>query len=309
MTRFVPLALALVGLAPAVAHAQSATVTDATFEEGRALLDGGRFAEACAKFKTTWDAKATPGKAFNLSACEEKQGHLVRASRWMTEGMALLEPPDERRTGAIERREGLERRAAQLTVLLGNPALTRTTVLVDGAPLDVGVRTPIDPGKHRIVAKLDGYDDEVVAIEVAEAQMKSVTLAVPHRVISKPRDAAPIARADADAAPRRTAGIVLMSVGGAALVGFGVMAGVVASKHRAFSDEPLGTQRSSDLARTGRRLEIGEGVLLGVGIAAAATGVVLVATAPSALPKRTARLVPVLDLDAQGAFGGIAGSF
>ncbi len=318
MKRPALLALVLLATAPRFALAQPAA-PDPVFDEARTLLQAGKFAEACTKFQTTWETKATPGKAFNLSVCEEKQDHLVRAARWMTEGLAMLAPTDDRRPGAVERREGLEKRTPRLTVVLVDPSLATTEVTIDGTRIDLGVRTPIDIGKHRIVAKLAGHDDGLVELTLVEAEVKQVSVqagpvtnaAAPLTGPIQPQPLAPVAPAPSGGGEgQRIAGISLMAVGGASLVGFGVMAGLVSAKHSAFksSKDP---KEQNDLANAGKKLEIGEGVLLGLGIVAAGVGITVFATAPKSSPKATTGLTiaPTFSFTDKSGSGGFVGSF
>jgi hypothetical protein len=291
---------------------------DPLFDEGRLLLDQGRWAEACDKFKGSYERKQTAGKAFNLSVCEEKQGHLVKAAQWMSDGLSLLEPNDARLAGGAARRDELEHRLGRLIVTLPQSAPAGIEVSVDGVRIEVGKRTPVDPGKRVITTRAPGRTEGRTEAEVAEAASLQVEapigppaaitpMPLPERPPSKPPPAKPLAPTR-DGASQRIAGAAVTGLGLASLVGFGVTAGLVSSKHTAFESASSPTERES-LASEGRKLEIAEAVLLGLGIAASATGVVVIATAPRRSTTASFRARPSFAVAPREASLGVRGEF
>ncbi len=103
-------------LAVASVAAADTPVADPDFTEGRRLLDAGDYVAACAKLKMTYEREHTAGKAFNLSVCEEKQGHIARSLGWMKSGLSLLAANDDRLPAAAERQGDLEKRVARITI-------------------------------------------------------------------------------------------------------------------------------------------------------------------------------------------------
>lgn len=295
-------------LVPAGAASAQPAPSDPDFEQGRTLLDAGHFAEACSRFKVTYDQKATAGKAFNLSVCEEKQGHLLRAVEWMSDGMSLLDAGDERRAGALDRREGLERRLGRLVVTLAHDAPPGTELTVDGTRIEVGARTPVDPGRHVIVARAAGREDASSSVDVPESGSKQIEVSPGReRGTEPPPRGAPLApRAAPDGAGQRIAGAAVTGLGVASFVGFGVTAGLVASKHSDFQKASAADRPG--LASSGRSLEVAEAVLLGIGIAASVTGVVVIATAPRR-SSTALSVTPTVAVDATSGSLGVRGRF
>src|SRR5262245_53976641 len=73
-------ALALSLAVPVQAYADSPDA-ERLFQEGRALLLEGRFAEACAKLEESQLAEARVGTLLNLAACHERLGLVATAHR------------------------------------------------------------------------------------------------------------------------------------------------------------------------------------------------------------------------------------
>lgn len=295
---------------PALAQQPAA---DPVFDEGRTLLDAGRFAEACEKFKTTYEQKPTAGKAFNLSVCEEKQGHLLRASQWMSDGLSLLSPTDERRPGAADRRDALEKRLGRVIVTLPAGTPPGVEVTVDGARVEVGARAPLDPGNHHVQARLAGHRDGETDITIQEGASLQVALGPGPALVESPRSPArekspppPPPLPGPRSSGQRIAGAAITGLGAASLIGFGITAGLVAKKHSDFTDPTQSASRDEN-AKAGKNLEIAEAVLLAVGIAAAGTGVVLIATSPRS--STSARIVPTIRVGSQEGTLGLRGTF
>ena len=270
--------LLALGHAPG-AFAQSST--DAGFEEGRRLLAAGDFAGACAKFAVSYQASPAPGKAFNLATCEEKQGHLTKAVGWLNDGIRALPADDSRREPASLQREKLEERLARLEIVVAEAAPS-VRAFVDDAPFEVGVRRPVDPGAHRIVVRAEGREEARDTVTLSEKETKELRIRL-GPVIHEPTRVVPPAPVEDSSRgnAQRAAGYVVGGVGILALIGFGTSAGLVASAKSSF--DSAATPNEAEAARSrGKKLEIAEGVLLGVGAGAGVAGLVLVITAPRA---------------------------
>jgi hypothetical protein len=151
-------AAALVVVAPD-AHAQEATTTGTAtvlFDEAVALMERGKYAEACPKLARSNELSPNGGTLFALAECYERSGKL--ASAWITYKEAAI------RAGAAKRADA-ERRAtdsadrlapsvSKLTVQVPAPAaIDGLTIELDGravARAEWGVATPIDPGPHKL---------------------------------------------------------------------------------------------------------------------------------------------------------------
>ena len=292
------LATVLVLGAASVARADT-PAPDPDFTEGRRLLDAGDYVAACAKLKMTYEREHTAGKAFNLSVCEEKQGHVARALDWMKSGIAILAANDDRMHGAVERRDELDKRVGRLTIHVGAPD-PRIVVRLDGEVAVTTAPVLIDPGVHFVTTSLAGHEDARVEVTGVAGASSDVT-AQPGALLG---GATPRVAASPPMNGQRIAGIALMSAGGASLIGFAVSAGLVAKTHSSFGTD-TGQARLDD-ASSGRQIEIAEAVLLGLGIAASGAGIAVFATAPhSAAPTVT----PVAHVSSDRWLLGVRGAY
>lgn len=211
--------LALVALsAPSSADPQADAEAQALFEQGRALMKEGHFAEACPRLERSQRLSPSGGTMLNLAACHERLGRVATA--WVEYQQALtaakVDGKDDRARLAAERIAALEGRVPWLTIELdaGGEQPTDAVVELDDARLDeaaLGRPMPVDPGEHRIRIAAGGatHDERV---ELAEGDKKTISLATPRRVPPPPpavverREEAPArkpaaAPASADASP------------------------------------------------------------------------------------------------------------
>src|SRR5687768_14383099 len=70
---------ALAALAAPVAAQPSTSKADQLFNEGRALLEAGKFKEACARFEASLVEADALGTRLNLALCMEKRGRVHSA--------------------------------------------------------------------------------------------------------------------------------------------------------------------------------------------------------------------------------------
>jgi tetratricopeptide (TPR) repeat protein len=174
-------------LAPSVARAQPATPAQsakahALFEQARALMIAGRYAEACPKFEESHRAEEAPGTLLNLADCYERIGR--GASAWelylevaqFAKSVRLAQREEQKRTpqseeqkrdaqkrmALLEKREAfardragaLEPKLSRLRVTV-NAAAVGMTVQRDGIVLSAaewGAAVPVDPGQHVVEA-------------------------------------------------------------------------------------------------------------------------------------------------------------
>jgi hypothetical protein len=220
--------------APAIARAQGepqdvVTRADALFEQGRRLLDEGKFAEACDRLSESDRLDPSVGTLGLLARCHEKQGMLATAWReYLTTAERAERSGDERAAFARTQAAALEPRLPRLTVELTRAGLN-VEVLLDGArvPADPkGIDLRLDPGAHDILVRSPGKQElrrRVTArestretIEVPELQpLVAAPVAPPRRVAP----VAPVAPPPTSGDPRTPAGFV---AGGVGLVGLGV---------------------------------------------------------------------------------------
>jgi serine/threonine-protein kinase len=162
--------LGIAGVHAPPAHAQTpgenVKRADELFREGRALVEAGKFDDACPKFEESQRLDPGLGTLLNLAACYEQVGKLASAltAFHSAEEQARAAGPTEkkREQTAAERARAIESRVARLTITLASPdrpagfSVTRDGIPVP--PLDFGRRIPVDPGTIVIEAKASGYE-------------------------------------------------------------------------------------------------------------------------------------------------------
>ncbi len=210
---------------------------EALFQQGRALLERGELAGACAKFESSQANEPSGGTLLNLADCRFRQGKTATA--WANfvaaERLAGLQGRPEQAAEARRRGSELEPTLSTLTLhAAGAPRALE--VRVNGRKLDpgsVGSRLPMDPGVLSIEFSAPGYAPEQVEVTlqgsahhlVVEAPRLTRQAAEPAPAVAEP---APVAVIPAE--PQRgsrTLAWVIGGFGAAALaVGgtFGVMA-------------------------------------------------------------------------------------
>jgi hypothetical protein len=151
--------LAIVSVASPV-RAQDPGAAETLFQEGRRMMEAGRYAEACPKFQVSLKLAAGLGTELNLADCYEKNGQTATAYATFLDVMALAQKanrPDRERV-ARERAKQLEARVPKVVVNLEehSPGIV---VKRDGQVLEAssfGTPVPIDPGRHSLEASAPG---------------------------------------------------------------------------------------------------------------------------------------------------------
>lgn len=158
------------------------------FMEGRALLEGGKAAEACAKFEQSFQLDSTAaGTMLNLGLCNEQLGKLATALKWFrraanraTEGNLT-----DTESAAKEKTSALATRVATLKLAVSAPA--GRTVMLDGSKLDeveLG-RLELDAGTH--VLELTAPNAPPVKREVTLVDGTPTTVELVTAVPPKPK--------------------------------------------------------------------------------------------------------------------------
>jgi hypothetical protein len=291
------LAFALAGSIAAPASAQSAA-DDATaralFDEGRKLMDAGKFGEACPKFEEGQRLSPGIGMKFNLAECYERLGKL--ASAWA----AFLDVASMSKAAGQADREAVARRRAKAL----EPDLQRLKIEVpptsrleglevrrDGAivgPGQWGTAIPADAGEHVVTATAPGRVKFQGKVSVAGAAGSVATLDIPLLPIdprSTEKPTSVVAQPQPRGGTQRTIGYAAGATGlVAAAVGsvFGVIAMNKYSQSSSYcypgnQCQPDGVTLRHDAITAGNISTI---TFVAAGVLVAA-GVVLVVTAPS----------------------------
>lgn len=287
--------------APAPADATQAEA-ERLFADGRAALKDGDVMRACEAFAKSHQLQPALGVLLNLAACLEKQGKLGSAWLRFNEAVAWAQRTHEgdREKFAREHAASVKPRVSWLSV----SASGDVQVIVDAAPpLALSAASPVsvpaDLGAHRVEVRAPGFEPWSATLRV-EREGASASLTVPPL---KATPSEPLAQGTAprpdpgppppppplvtvQAAPPNHAGLALLLAGGAVAVAGGVGLAWSASTYdtlqgqRATMPDPQ-VRVSREAFDQLRWIYPTSWVLVGVGAAAAVTGIVLTARASS----------------------------
>jgi hypothetical protein len=173
-------------LASAGARAESDTEADAArlYQQGKADMSGGKYAEARPLFERSLELDPEPGTALNLALCDEHIGKLASAWYMWLRAAVLSGAKGER-----DREEMARKRAAALEPRLPRLRVDVTPqshdgvveVRVDGRAIGTdqwSASVPMDPGMHRVEAHVAGCRGWFADVDAEEAQEASVTVPV-----------------------------------------------------------------------------------------------------------------------------------
>ena len=137
-------------------------IAQSLFDDGRALLEAGRHAEACPKFAESQRLDPGGGTLLNLALCHELEGKTATAWTEFREALSIA--------GRDDRKDRQELASSHIAALV--PKLTRLTVVVperiasrdaevtlDRSRLPAAAwntEIPIDPGEHRVAVTVVG---------------------------------------------------------------------------------------------------------------------------------------------------------
>jgi hypothetical protein len=180
--RSAALVLALLVL-PVVAHAQDSKArAEALFQDAKALMAKGDYAQACPKLARSHSLDPAVGTLLNLALCYERAGK--SASAWASYKQAAAAA----RTAGQTDRERFAREHAQiLEPNLGtiNVSVQGSTpgieVRLDGALVEQaewGIAVPVDAGSHRIEAHAPGRKKWASAVDARDGAKLDVVVPV-----------------------------------------------------------------------------------------------------------------------------------
>lgn len=179
---------AVLASAPAWAQAPAdaapddrATQAEQLFAEGRALLDQGRYREACVKFELSSSLERSPGTLLNLGNCYESEGDLVRALSTFEQAFidAQQSTDPERRQvlsdAARERIARLGKRVPQLTL---RGLASASTASLDGQ-LTESADGPlrVNPGHHVLEVAAPGKLPRTQEFDIGIGQHIAINVA------------------------------------------------------------------------------------------------------------------------------------
>jgi hypothetical protein len=278
---------------------QDPLAAEALFTEGRAAAKRGEFVTACPKFAESFRLDPAPGTLLNLADCEEATGKIASAWLHYRQVAEMFPKTDDRVAYAHQRVQALEPHMPKLTIELAAGSSTDTTVQRNGVSLgaaSLGTPLPLDPGVHVIIVRSKGRIDRRYVVELGADQKQSVLVDVGD--LAPPP--APVQPDTSWWGPRRTAGVVLGSVGVAAVAAGAVTGVMVMDRKRALKDHCDAQNRCDtegiSLAQDGRTLSAVSTIAFITGVVSIAAGTTLIATGSgvSNTSAQTTRLEPVV---------------
>lgn len=284
---------------------QERSMAAALFQEGRALMNEGKLAEACPKLAESHRLDPAGGTLLNLALCHEREGKIATAWVEYREALSIA-----KRDGRADREEAasaavqkLEGSLSRLTIVVPAEAKAPGMVIkLDGVPLPAaawGTKIPVDPGKHAVVAGAPGRRPWSSEVEIGKAASEPTLTIAPLAEApqppagAQPQPTGPQVPAQAGAgigattttgSGQRMIGYVLGGVGIAGLaVGTGFGIGAISKQGKA-NDACPGTQCANqeavDLNQGAKTFATVSNIAFGVGLAGLAAGTILVLTAP-----------------------------
>jgi hypothetical protein len=271
----------------------------ALFEQGKALVEAGKFKEACPKLADSQRLDPGIGTSLWLADCYENNGQTASAwAQFKEAAAAAAMQKDPREKLARMRAQDLEKRLTRLTITHTGSAkgITIKRDGVDVGSSELGNALPVDPGSHEIVASAPGAKPWRKTVDVPP-QSVTVSVAVPdlERDEGASASPAPIAggapapgakeEGDSDGSTQRIIGLV---VAGAGIAGVGVGTFFAFSAKSTYDDSnengrcienvcgPEGLRMRDDAESKALVATIA----MGVGAVAVVAGAVLFFTAP-----------------------------
>ena len=249
-------ALALTLTSDASAQERDPAAAQALFDQGQALVNAGKPAEACPKLAESYRLDPGIGTQFHLAACHELEGRIASAWAEFLEvaSVASASRQDARAKAATRRASLHEPRLPRLKIIVSAATrapgleITRDGSVVGEAQWEVAL--PVDPGSHQIEATAPGRRAfagavtaaegatstfEVPVLQVADAAQAA---AAPASDASSPGSASSATAGETTAAAPSTpptndstgpSGLVLgLGIGGLVAIGAGGVLGVIA---------------------------------------------------------------------------------
>jgi len=240
--RCLTLALFALVLASAPAAAQSPAERQAAValgEEALELFEQGRWAEAYARFDKADRMTHAPPLVLYMARSQRNMGRLVEArqlyQRLAEEELHELAPEQfvKAKTTAANELATLDQRIPKVTIEVKGAPAAQIRVTLDEVPLEqeqLGAPIPMNPGKHTIEARAEGFSSATVTVELSEeagSQSVALTLTEPGEGSPPPPRVEPAS--DSTQGPWWP-GAVVLGVGGVGLVVGAITGGMAMGK-------------------------------------------------------------------------------
>jgi hypothetical protein len=290
----------LVIAAPPLAFAQDKPLTEEEkaaarqlFAEAKELEEKGDWQGALAKLEKVAKVKMTPQVRFHIALCHEHLGRLVEAINGFE--LAVQEAETVGATDVLEnappRAEALRKRVAHVVLTITGKVRT-SKIYIDEREVSLalaGTRIPVDPGLHRVEVrrgKKVTFEQDLTLGEAEEGEVE-LTIDDPEPVPVPEPDPVPVPVPEPEPNEPETE---LKRLPAYIAGGVGVAALIASAAYWSLREETVsniadncedpealtgcdpGDREAEDLAQT---YDVASKVLLGVGVASLASGVVL----------------------------------
>ncbi|MDD9936677.1 MAG: PEGA domain-containing protein [Myxococcales bacterium] len=150
------------------------------FRRGEAAYQKGNYALAISEWETAYSQDPRPRIQFNIYQAHERLGQLPQAVEALQKYLSSADPDDPYYADATARMAALQQRLQATGIrLMGG---------IDGASISISGhnwgrlprpdKVPVQPGNHRVVIQLDGYQDFVANVVVPAGQVVEVAVAL-----------------------------------------------------------------------------------------------------------------------------------
>ena len=304
---------------------QDVAVAQGLFDEGKRLMQAGKYDEGCPKLVESQRLDPAGGTLLVIALCHEAQGKTATAWAEFGEalGLARRDHRSDRESAALEHIKAIEPKLTRVRIVVPTK-VDGLEVRRDGARVGEaqwGTPLPVDPGDHTFEARApfkktwfqtlpvkgEGATVDVtippLADDVAPAVVAAPVGATPAApgTLAPHMPSAPPAEDDGDRTTRLTWAAI---VGGVGLVatGVGVAFGASATSQWSDAHSACPNDRCTNAADQKKGADAGKTadvstVLFVVGGVALATGIVLWVTAPSA---HEVHVAPAIGRDSGG---------
>lgn len=258
----------------------SVQIAQSLFDDARALLESGRYAEACPKFAESQRVDPGGGTLLNLALCHELEGRTATAWLEFREALAqaIRDQRDDRVALARSHIDGLLPKLAKVTVHVPDDLSARNPeVCLDRAALPRsawGIPIPVDPGEHEISVVVSGARWETSVVAREPGAVYDVKIAAP--------SAPPSDGAGKPGERRRGAAFWVVLSGAAVFFVASGITGILALDADAYVRENCSSARdfcrvgdAGESASRARALAWTSTVTLGAGVAAVAVAFLL----------------------------------
>lgn len=266
------------------ARADDPGAAEVLFQKAKTLKEKGKVAEACPLFEESYRLDPAPGTLLNMAACSRLAGKTATAWGQFIEAGRVF-----RRKNDVRRAEFAEQQAKEVEPLLAHVVLKAAkpvaglVVKRDGAALtssSFDTPVPVDPGPHEVVAEAPGFKKVTLKLE-AVARTTTEWL-IPELTV------APAIDTSSPGTTQRIAGFVVGGAGLAGLVTGVVFLGMTAARSSDLEElcpdqRCVTAEGQAALNEAELFANLANGLLIAGGVVAA-TGLVVVLTAPSDEP-------------------------